>query len=277
MATLNKELSLEELIDFYSVFEGSGIENFSLSLFENIEILLLKNYARFKENFKLDNLSSYALTLLAKNSRKRYSINRKIQHFKALEIIRTLLNLGLLKLEKSKENKPVKNKREKLKKELRDYVVQDKILFKDHFTRFFFYFLKPNEKLILEGNFKEVLNKIKENFEQYQSFCFEQLCREFLEKKFGILGVESYWDKNLELDLYYKDSKLCLLGEAKFKNKKVCKNVLNQLQNKAESLNLTPDFYILFSKNGFSKEVEKFYERNLLLFDLKDFEILLRD
>ncbi len=274
-ASLHPESGLEELIDFYSVFDGSGIEDFSLSLFESVEAFLLKNYVEFKDRFRLDSLSSYALTLLAKNSRKRYSIHRKIKHFKALNITRKLLDSELLKLEKSKELKRINNKKQKHKKELRSYVIQDKLIFKDHFTRFFFYFLKPNEKLILEGRLSEVLSEIKENFEHYQSFCFEGLCREFLEKKFTVSPVQSYWDRDLELDLYYRDERLCLLGEAKFKNKKICKNVFNQLQNKAKNLRLRPDYYILFSKNGFSKELAKSYERNLLLFDLSDFKILL--
>lgn len=262
-------------MNFYSVFDGSEIEDFSLSLFESIENLLLKNYLELKAKLNLDTLSSYALALLAKNSRKRYSINRRIRHFKALSITHKLLDMGILKIEKSKEVKIIKNKKQKLKKELRTYAIQDKIIFRDHFTRFFFRFLKPNENLILEGKFDEVLTIIKDNFEHYQSFCFEQLCREFLEKRFNINSVQSYWDKDLELDLYYKDENFCLIGEVKFKNKKICKNILNQLQNKARSLNLAPNYYVLFSKNGFSKEFSKIRERNLLLFDLNDFKILL--
>lgn len=272
---MHPEFKLNELVNFYSVFDGSEIKNFSTPLFESIENLLLKNYLEFKNKLNLDSLSSYALTLLAKNNRKRYSIHRKIHHFKALSIIHKLLDLEILKIEKSKEVKIIRSKGQKLKKELRSYVIQDKIIFKDHFTRFFFYFLKPNENLILEGKFNEVLDKIKENFELYQSFCFEQLCREFLEKRFNINSVQSYWDKKLELDLYYKDENFCLIGEVKFKNKKICKNILNQLQNKAKSLKLIPNYYVLFSKNGFSKEFDKIQERNLLLFDLNDFKILL--
>ncbi|EKH0707298.1 ATP-binding protein, partial [Campylobacter jejuni] len=144
-------------------------------------------------------------------------------------------------------------------------------------TRFFFYFLKPNEKLILQNRYKEVLECIKEKFELYQSFCFEQLSRELLEKKFNINGVQSYWDKNLELDLYYQDENLCFVGEVKFKNKKICKNILNLLKSKVKSLNLTPNYYIIISKNGFSKEFDKICEQNLLLLDLNDFKILLEE
>lgn len=242
-----------------------------------IERILLDDYLKIKSYFALDETSSYALTLLAKNNRKRFSINRKIQHFKALSTLKYLLETGIIKLEYSKEAKKIKDKRQKIKKELRSYVVQDKIIFSNHFTRFFFYFLKPNEKLILQNRYKEVLECIKEKFELYQSFCFEQLSRELLEKKFNINGVQSYWDKNLELDLYYQDENLCFVGEVKFKNKKICKNILNLLKSKVKSLNLTPNYYIIISKNGFSKEFDKICEQNLLLLDLNDFKILLEE
>ncbi len=273
-------MALTKVFDFYSVFEGCkrlGDLSFENDVFENIENILLKNYLEFKDDFKLDEITSYALSLLAKNSRKRFSINRKIQHFKALSALKYLLKSGIVKLEHSKEKKKIRDKRQKLKKELRTYVIQDKIIFANHFTRFFFYFLKPNEKLILQNRYKEVLELIKDKFELYQSFCFEQLSRELLEKKFQIGGVQSYWDKNLELDLYYKDENLSFIGEVKFKNKKICKNILNLLKLKAKNLNLEPNYYIIISRNGFSKEFDKISEANLLLFDLSDFKILLEN
>lgn len=59
-------------------------------------------------------------------------------------------------------------------------------MFKDNFTRFFFRFLKPFENLILEEKYDEVLNLIKQDFEHYQSFCFEQISKEIIEYKFNI-------------------------------------------------------------------------------------------
>ncbi|MDO4673791.1 DUF234 domain-containing protein [Campylobacter sp.] len=262
------------MVDFYSVFDGFEGQNFSGRLFEDIENLILKNYNKLPLS-SLDKTSAYALTLLAKNNRKRYSINAKIKHFKALNSIHYFLNSHILSLEKSKEEKLIKNKNQKVKKELRAYTVQDKLIFCDHFTRFYFYFLKPNEELILRGEFEEVLRRIRAQFELYQSFCFEQLAREFLEKYFGVLRVESYWDRKIELDLYFRDEKLCFIGEVKFKNKKICKNILNQLHHKAKMLNLRPDYYIIFSKNGFSAELEKMPKNQVLLFDLNDFARLL--
>ncbi|WP_223810232.1 MULTISPECIES: DUF234 domain-containing protein [unclassified Campylobacter] len=263
------------MIDFYSVFGGLNVENFTGELFLDIENLLLKNYEKINADFNFNAISSYALNLLAKNSRKKYSILRKISHFKGLSIMQEMLNLGILKLEKSKEEKFFKDKRYKLKKDLRSYVIQDKLVFKDNFTRFFFRFLKSNEKLILKGEFDIVLNDIKLNLEHYQSFCFEQLACEYLEEQFQVLNVQSYWNKELELDVYYKDENLCFIGEVKFKHKKICKNILNQLKFKAKRLNLTPDYYILFSKNGFSEQFDKSAEKNVLLYDLNAFKKLI--
>ncbi|EAI0017319.1 ATP-binding protein, partial [Campylobacter upsaliensis] len=64
-------------------------------------------------------------------------------------------------------------------------------------------------------------------------------------------------------------------GEVKFKNKKICKNVLNDLYKKAQELNLKPNYYIIFSKNGFSKELESLQNKHLLLFDLSHFKALM--
>ena len=236
---------------------------------------MLENYAQIKQKFDFDIETNFALLMLAKNNRKRYSINRKIGHFKAQSIVNFLLNLGILSLEKSHEQKPKLSKGQRLKKRLKNYAIQDKLLFKDHFTRFFFRFLKPNEALIERGEFDRVLELIFREFEHYQSLCFELLSKELLQKKFSLQNVSSYWQRDIELDLYYKDSELCLLGEVKFKNRKICKNIFNLLQSKAKALNIKPDFYIIFSKSGFSNEFERKKERNLLLFELGDCKELL--
>ena len=272
-SNLYTESSLGRLFDFYSVFDGfysSEELSFKDNVFEMIEEKLLKKYIFLRNRFAFNDTVSYVLTLFAKNNRKCFSINKKVRHFKALYALKFLLKQDVLKLEYSKEIKKEKNKRQKLKKELRSYVIEDRVVFANHFTRFFFYFLKPNEKLILQGKYKEVLEKIKDKFELYQSFCFEQICREFVENKFNISGVQSYWNRKVEIDLYYQDEKLSIVGEVKFKNKKICKNILNLLRLKAKKMKLIPDYYILISKNGFSGEMYKICEPNLFLFDLND-------
>ncbi len=264
------------MIDFYCVFDGCFLRANDDEIFSSIKELL-KYYELIDKSFDLDKESIKALCLLAKNSRKRYSINKNLGHFKGLATMSKLLESGFLKLEKSKEKKRILKKGQKQKKEDRKYAVQDKVIFKNNFSRFFFYFLKPNEKMILEKRYDELVQKIKKEFTYYQSFCFEMLGKELVEKKFKLFDVSSFWNKELELDLFYKDENFTLVGEVKFTEKKLCKNIFNILKNKAKTLGLKPDYYVLFSKNGFSSKLLNEDSKNLFLFSMKDLKSLLKD
>ncbi|WP_425426151.1 DUF234 domain-containing protein [Campylobacter avium] len=268
---------MAKLVDFYCVFDGCFIRASSSDLFESIKNDILPFYPLLSSKFKLDKQSAKALHILAKNSRKRYSINKQLGHFAASFTMNKLLERGFLQIEKSKEEKIKRKKGQKLKKALRKYTIQDKVLFRNNFLRFFAYFLQPNENLILNKAYDELLAKIKKEFKHYQSLCFEGLGRELLESKFKINSISSFWSNDVEIDLFYKDSKLTVLGEVKFKDKKICKNVFNSLQNKAKILNLKPDYFVIFSKSGFSSELIKNKEANLLLFDFDELKTLLKD
>lgn len=268
---------MAKLVDFYCVFDGCFIRASSSDLFESIKNDILPFYPLLSSKFKLDKQSAKALHILAKNSRKRYSINKQLGHFAASFTMNKLLERGFLQIEKSKEEKIKRKKGQKLKKALRKYTIQDKVLFRNNFLRFFAYFLQPNENLILNKAYDELLAKIKKEFKYYQSLCFEGLGRELLESKFKINSISSFWSNDVEIDLFYKDSKLTVLGEVKFKDKKICKNVFNSLQNKAKILNLKPDYFVIFSKSGFSSELIKNKEANLLLFDFDELKTLLKD
>ncbi|EJD5796817.1 ATP-binding protein, partial [Campylobacter lari] len=50
----------------------------------------------------------------------------------------------------------------------------------------------------------------------------------------------------------------------------------NILKNKAKILNLKPNLYVLFSKNGFSKELVENKEYNVFLYTLDDFDFLIK-
>lgn len=265
------------MVDFYCVFDGCFIRASSSDLFESIKNDILPFYPLLSSKFKLDKQSAKALHILAKNSRKRYSINKQLGHFAASFTMNKLLERGFLQIEKSKEEKIKRKKGQKLKKALRKYTIQDKVLFRNNFLRFFAYFLQPNENLILNKAYDELLAKIKKEFKHYQSLCFEGLGRELLESKFKINSISSFWSNDVEIDLFYKDSKLTVLGEVKFKDKKICKNVFNSLKNKAKILNLKPDYFVIFSKSGFSSELIKNKEANLLLFDFDELKTLLKD
>ncbi|WP_232087571.1 DUF234 domain-containing protein [Campylobacter sp. 2014D-0216] len=248
-----------------------------LSLYENISNVFINHAFDILSQLNLDENSLKALSVLSKNDRKRFSINKSIPHFQALGIINKLLDKNILVLEKSQEKPAIKNKRQKVKKELRSYIVQDKVVFKNHGLRFFFYFIYPNLSLIVSNKTEELLGIIKTNLENYQSLIFEFLCKDFLAKKLKVEQVFSFWNYYCEIDLYYCENNFCVLGEVKFKERKICKNILNILKNKAKQLQVQPNLYVLFSKRGFSKELVANKERNLLLYTLEDFKFLIED
>ncbi|EAJ6152267.1 DUF234 domain-containing protein [Campylobacter lari] len=269
-------LELESIFDFYSIFDEFEFD-LKLSLYENIlNVFILKAFD-ILVSLNLDENALKALSVLSKNDRKRYSINKSIPHFQALGIINKLLEKNILILEKSQEKPIIKNKRQKVKKELRSYNIQDKVVFKNQGLRFFFYFIYPKLNLIAMKKYNELIELIQENLEKYQSFTFELLCKEFLAKKLKVNQVYSFWNYYHEIDLYYHENNFCVLGEVKFKERKICKNVLNILKSKAKQLQIQPNLYVLFSKSGFSKELILNKERNLLLYTLEDFQFLIKD
>ncbi|EAI8629602.1 DUF234 domain-containing protein [Campylobacter lari] len=269
-------LELESIFDFYSIFDEFEFD-LKLSLYENIlNVFILKSFD-ILASLNLDENALKALSVLSKNDRKRYSINKSIPHFQALGLINKLLEKNILILEKSQEKPIIKNKRQKVKKELRSYNIQDKVIFKNQGLRFFFYFIYPKLNLIAMKKYNELIELIQENLEKYQSFTFELLCKEFLAKKLKVDQVYSFWNYYHEIDLYYHENNFCVLGEVKFKERKICKNVLNILKSKAKQLQIQPNLYVLFSKSGFSKELILNKERNLLLYTLEDFQFLIKD
>ncbi|MCV3397297.1 DUF234 domain-containing protein [Campylobacter sp. RKI_CA19_01116] len=269
-------LELKNIFDFYSIFDEFEFD-LKLSLYDNIlNVFILKAFD-ILSYLNLDDNALKALSVLSKNDRKRYSINKSIPHFQALGLVNKLLEKNILTLEKSQEKPIVKNKRQKIKKELRSYSIQDKVVFKNQGLRFFFYFIYPNLNLITMKRYNELMGIIQENLEKYQSFTFELLCKEFLAKKLKVEQVYSFWNYYCEIDLYYKKENFCVLGEVKFKERKICKNILNTLKNKAKQLQIQPNLYVLFSKSGFSKELILNKERNLLLYTLEDFQFLIKD
>ncbi|QOQ89738.1 ATP-binding protein [Campylobacter peloridis] len=273
---LYNDFDIKELFDFYSVFDEFIFDN-KKNLYENILDIFIKNAQNILLKLNLDENSLKALCILSKNDRKRYSINKFIPHFQALGIINKLLEKNILILEKSQEKPIIKNKRQKIKKELRSYIVQDKLIFKNQGLRFFFYFVYPNLNLVDEKKYDKLLELIKNNLENYQSLIFEFLAKDFLAKKLKVEQVFSFWNYYCEIDLYYHENGFCVLGEAKFKERKICKNILNILKNKAKQLQIQPNLFVLFSKSGFSKELVLNKERNLLLYTLDDFKFLLKE
>ena len=122
-----------------------------------------------------------------------------------------------------------------------------------------------------------MLSLIKADFNAYAGLGFEILSKELLAKYLNleISQISSFWNKEVEIDIYAKFESFCVAGECKYKERKISKNVLNELMLKCEKARLAPDLLALFSKSGFSGELRNLKSDKILLFSLEDFKILL--
>lgn len=278
-------LNIKECVEFYSVFNGHpflDLLKFDYDLEQCIDLYILErvkelqSYFVYDENKKFQSDLELVLMRIAIGDRKNYSIYDKdnISQLRGRALFKALFEKNIIKKEKSREKPKKLHKKQLIKKSLRRYKVQDKIHFIDNFTRFWFTFITPNLKSPL--HVEEIKKQINQNLESFISLSFEELSNELLIhklKKENIINYGSYWDKKIEIDLLIEDKNGTIIaGESKWKNHKVCKNILNKLQNKCKKTDLKIDYFALFSKSGFSKELLNQKNSNILLFDLEDFK-----
>lgn len=212
---------------------------------------------------------------MAIGDRKNYTIYEKedISQLRGRALFKSLFEKKIIRKEFSREKPKREHKKQLIKKSLRRYKIQDKIHFTSNFTRFWFTFISTSNPLSID--------KITSNLDVFISLCFEELSNELLINKLKRENVQnfgSYWDKDIEIDLLIEDINGALIaGEVKWKNHKICKNILNKLKNKCTKSGLDVKYFALFSKSGFSKELlnQNQKDNNLLLFDLKSFEELI--
>ena len=274
---------VQETIEFYSVFDGHPFlefikldDNLSTCIQSNIldRIDELKPYFAYDKDEKFQKDLESILVRLAIGDRKSYTVYKKenISQVRGRALYKSLFEKNIIKKEKSRE-KPIREfKGQLIKKSLRRYEIQDKIHFCDNFTRFWFTFIAPNLNEPLQ------VDKIMQNIEQYISLSFEELSNELTIHKYGqenIINFGSYWDKSIEIDLLIETKNGTIIaGETKWKNHKVCKNILKTLQKKSERVELGATKFVLCSKSGFSKELKSKNSDDIMLFELKDFEEL---
>ncbi len=275
---------MEESITFFSVFDGfdnlSAINSYE-NILQSIEHLILKDYRRVQKQFpfnKIDINSRKMLHRIAIGNRKSHSIYKDFSQFRGRTIYKNLLFMDIIEQEYSREKPLKKTPKQLLKKELRSYKIEHKIKFKRDFHRFWFTFIYPNMELLENREYTKVLEIIEEKLDYYISLTFEDLSNALIRSDFKnqILDSGSYWDKYIELDLLIKFNNGALLaGECKWTNHKISKNILNKLQKKTQKSHLNIHYFALFCKNSFSNELLNNREKNILLYELKDFERLL--
>jgi len=282
-------LTLEQSVEYFSVLGGVE-ENIELDFFDNVFSMVESNFVQKFTKFQnlvspsylLESPYREVLMAVARGDGKFYSVLKKARVSEGLgeEIIQELISLNILYIEQTRE-RPLKiHPKHKLKKELRSYRVQDKLRFVQPFMRFWFGFVTYYREELSRGVSAAFLENFEKHYERLRTLVYEQLCDDLLVKYYGsrspLLSSGSYWDQYSEFDILAvtRDKKI-ILGECKYKERKICKNELNKLKDKALQSGIKVDIYALFSKSGFSNELLSMKDKDLLLFDLNDLKLLL--
>ncbi len=281
-------MELEQAVEYFSILGGmtSEIElDYFDDVFSMVESNFVQNFTTFQNlvspSYLLESPYKEILVAVARGDGKLYSALRKAKVSETLgeQVLEELIALGVLQVETSRENPLRSHPKHKLKKEQRSYRVQDKLRFVQPFMRFWFGFVMVYAKELAVGKGDAFLANFKTHYERLRSLVYEQLCDALLVQYFSdtspIINSGSYWNVHSEFDiLAINTQRKIILGECKYKDRKVCKNELSKLKAKAVQSGISVDVYALFSKSGFSNELLQTQTDELLLFDLNDLKIL---
>jgi hypothetical protein len=274
-------------MELFAVF--GGIEKaVELDLFDDLLSIIRFNFVDKYEEFSslvspsylLENPYRSILIAIARGDGRLSNIfrNSYIGENLGVSLIDELMELGVVEIEKSRE-KPLKQyPNQKLEKSLRSYKIESKVRFQLPFYRFWFGFVAPYRADLEAKRSQRFFENFERHFSRLNSLIFEQLSNDLLNQHYNnrLLSMGSYWDKNSEFDILAKTaSGEVIVGECKYKNRRICKSELSKLKQKAKISNLKADTFALFSKSGFSNELKNSENKDLLLFELKDFYRLL--
>jgi hypothetical protein len=266
---IGKDIELDYFDDVFSMVKSNFVHDFS------------KFQALVSPSYILESPYREILMAVARGDGKFYSVLRKAKLSETFgeKIVQELVSLNVLKIEVSRESPLRSHPKHKLKKEQRSYRVQDKLRFVQPFMRFWFGFVTYYKKDLALGKGDAFLENFEKHYDRLRSLVYEQLCDALLVQYYAehnnIVDSGSFWNIHSEFDILAvsKDKKV-ILGECKYKDRKVCKNELTKLKAKALESGINVDVYALFSKSGFSNELLQTQDTNLLLFDLNDLEVL---
>lgn len=159
-------------------------------------------------------------------------------------------------------------------------------LLDDQMFRFWYRFIPGNMSSIVSGLSEIVYDKaVAPQLSNYMGQAFEQICTQYLIREnskgslpfvFGSIG--RWWGNNPnkkrqeEIDILAIDEDNAIFGECKWKNELIGISVFYELVEKSKLFKQYKNkYYFLFSKTGFTKELEDSYAKmnNLELVDLR--------
>ena len=280
---------MEVQIDYFSVFGGLGWDiDTTKPINILIEELILQNFSSLNEKIEELTLGDInnkkLLRALAIGDRRIFSaFNRAgLNNGNGGAALNYLQEKGLISIEYSREE-PARSldSNHKLKRSIARHRISHKVLFTQPFIRFWFYFIAPHTKDILEKNYERLFKDFAIKQNSYTSLVFEELSEILLNyhiRDSQVISSGSYWDANIEIDiLTVTDKEETFIAECKWTNHQVNKKELHKLQEKCERLDIEPTQIALFSKRGFSKELLAMQGKELALYSSSDFTALVKN
>jgi hypothetical protein len=275
----NNISDFDKALEYFTVFGGTGWDiDTSKSVATLIEEKVLSNYEALHESMTryTHNNGLYHMMLsiiaLGVNHENDVFKKAKVGRDKGEEVIDYLESKSLIKFDLSVE-KPLKEGGGK----------SDRILFDLPFMRFWFAMISPNYQSILDKDYDEFVqkwHKTRSNFSVLLSnLLLRDLVKETLNAKFEndpIVNIGSYYDKKLEIDILAKrESGAMIAAACKYSEKPAKYNMMQTLIEKCTKAELEISDYVLFSKNGFTPEVEALKEKEVVLLSATELSSLL--
>ena len=258
-----------ELIELYSILYGvpKYLEMFEngADIYESMEknILDPNAYLYNEPQFILQNEVSEPITYFSileiiaggehKIGRIAGKLNKNVQNITSF--ISKLIELDIIYKEVPiTESNPSKSKK-------------GLYFIKDNFFRFWFNYVLPYKSQLEIGNTTFVLKKIEENFSGYVAKTYEDLAIKYILENFEVLKCGRWWDKSTEIDAVAIADDYLLVVECKYSNKKVGVDILKALKDKVKYIEtrLPVKKYVLFSKSGFTKDLENLRSDEIIL------------
>jgi len=274
----NNATNLETALEYFAVFGGMGWRvDLTKPLEELIVEKVLNNYRYIHgDTTKITQskeIHHKILSALATGDRREHSAFKKAQANKehGEESVDFMIKEGLLSKDVSVE-KPLKDHEQ----------VSIKLNFNQPFMRFWFAVISPYYKGIKAGEYAEVKERWSQMREEFSNLIYQQLFMELVKKSYNesnkdkIVKIGSYWDTEVEIDILAKTkSGKIVAGVCKFSKSKAKKSEISKLKEKCQQAELEIDTYVIFSKNKFSRELNKIKSRKLQLFSLRNLGYLL--
>jgi len=277
----NNIKDLDTALEYFAVFGGTGWDvDVSKSVEALIKEKVLRNYepihngiTRFTHGNALYHML-LSIIALGENHEDAVFKKGRVGRDKGEEAMDYLEMKSLLKFDTSVE-KPLKSSDGK----------SDRVFFELPFMRFWFATISPYYKSISTGDFSEFEEKwssLRGNFSILLSnLLVLELVKQSFAEKFAadpIVSIGSYYDKHVQIEILAKrKSGKMLAGECKYSQKLAKINMINTLKEKCQKVELDVADYVLFSKNGFSSEVEQMKDEDLTLLSHGHLSSLLDD